>query len=52
MNKVFCVFEELENYYDDNDKTLFAVVDTEEKAKELVDKYPNYNLCYEIWSVR
>jgi DNA-dependent RNA polymerase auxiliary subunit epsilon len=48
---VYCVFYQLENYYDDNDKTLFMIVDSEEKAIKLIEKYPQYDLCYEPWKV-
>jgi hypothetical protein len=49
---VYCVFYQLESYYDDNDKTLFKVVDSESKAIETVNKYPQYDLCYEKWDVK
>lgn len=50
--EVYCVFEKLENYYDDNNKALFDIVDSEEKAIALLEKYPVYNLFYEKWQVR
>ena len=43
---VYCVFQLLENYYDDNDRVLFSIVDSEEKAKAVIEKYPLHKLTY------
>ncbi|MFP3418054.1 hypothetical protein R0K30_02205 [Bacillus sp. SIMBA_154] len=52
MNIVYCVFNQLKCYYDDNDKTLFQIVDSKDKAISLVKEYPQYDLFYEKWEVR
>ena len=48
---VYWVFELLDNYYDDNDRVLFTIVDSEEKAKKVIEKYSMYNLTYSIRTV-
>lgn len=48
---VYCVFYQLEDFYDGNDKTIFKIVDSEDKAKNLIKEYPQYDLCFEKWVV-
>ena len=51
MKEVYCVVELLDYFYDDNDKTLFEIVDSKAKAQAIIDRHPNMNLRWEKWNV-
>jgi len=38
LDKVYCVYEKLDYYYKDNDRTLVCIKKTESAAKKYIDE--------------
>ena len=50
--RVYCIFEKLDEYYDDNDKTLWDIFDSVDKAIKFIEDNPQHDLFYEVWRVQ
>ena len=47
VSTIYIVFEELENYYDDNDSKYILAFDNEGDANDYVKKYPQHSYYVE-----